>query len=376
MSTELVKWAEVKSTEQAVTLAKWIVDSRLYSNVKNQAQAIMILAQGAELGLRPVQSLNLINVIQGRPALTAQGMLAVIMSSGQAKGIWVHESDAKSCTWKTIRRDEREAEQLVSFTIEEAKALGLTNRDQWKKQPATMLKWRALSKLAREIYPDVIGGLYTTEEVESFEPEPKQIHAIPDFSPDRGFHTKHVVAETRERADQQVVEVLKEGPPTTTLADLNQPPADTAGPTKDLSAPPEITDADLIYAEGEVPFAEDWITNDLEPHQRKVMGAQVRILEALGGAEELAIELWNTQCSDDIPTLNEGQAKEVISAAKSLFKRAELWARCWRYHKKLKASVVPPETPKKASISTLEELIENYQNHASAKGIKLEEVAS
>ncbi len=365
MSTELVKWAEVKSTEQAVTLAKWIVDSRLYSNVKNQAQAIMILAQGAELGLRPVQSLNLINVIQGRPALTAQGMLAVIMSSGQAKGIWVHESTAKSCTWKTIRRDDREAEQLVSFTIDEAKGLGLTSRDQWRKQPATMLKWRALSKLAREIYPDVIGGLYTTEEVESFQPEPQRV-TVEVTQP----------INSKEKARDRIVEVLQEGPPTTTLADLKKPPADPSAPTADLSKAPEITDADLMYAEGEVPFGEDWNTNELEPHQRKVRDAQVKVLEALGGSVDLAIELWKSELTDDLSKLTIEQAQTVLNKARTTYRRAKLWADCWRCHKRINGSIQPPDSPVRMTIKGLEERIVNYKEHANAKGIKLEEVAS
>jgi hypothetical protein len=52
------------------------------------------------------------------------------------------------------------------FTIQDAEKMGLTSKDNWKKQPAVMLQWRACAQLIRQVYPDLINGLHATEEIE------------------------------------------------------------------------------------------------------------------------------------------------------------------------------------------------------------------
>ena len=65
----------------------------------------------------------------------------------------------------------------------DAKTLGLAGKDNWKKQPATMLKWRAVSACARVVFPDVIQGMYTPEEIGQ---DTEQVEvAFVDEEPDR-----------------------------------------------------------------------------------------------------------------------------------------------------------------------------------------------
>jgi hypothetical protein len=47
----------------------------------------------------------------------------------------------------------------------DASAMGLVGKDNWKKQPVVMLKWRAISACCRVVFPDVIQGMYMTEEL-------------------------------------------------------------------------------------------------------------------------------------------------------------------------------------------------------------------
>jgi hypothetical protein len=59
-------------------------------------------------------------------------------------------------------------EEPVTYKYSEATSMGLTGKDNWKKQPAVMQYWRCFSKGANRVCPDLISGMYNTEELASF----------------------------------------------------------------------------------------------------------------------------------------------------------------------------------------------------------------
>jgi DNA-binding transcriptional regulator YhcF (GntR family) len=89
-------------------------------------------------------------------------MLALANRTGQLEDQEIIATAEKATV--TIKRKGRKAHTEV-FGREEAAALGLINKDNYKKQPATMFKWRALAANLRVTFPDVISGLYTPEEL-------------------------------------------------------------------------------------------------------------------------------------------------------------------------------------------------------------------
>ena len=127
---------------------------------------LMILLTARELGLPPMMSLNGgINNIQGKIELSARSMNGIIRRSGH-QVITVTSGDT-ICTLKGIRADTKE-EMEVSFFIEEAKRMGLLKPGSaWEKVPNDMLYARALSRLARRLFPDVIGTCYVEGEISS-----------------------------------------------------------------------------------------------------------------------------------------------------------------------------------------------------------------
>lgn len=134
----------------------------LPQSIKNANQAVTIMMVGRELNIPPWQALNGINVIQGRPTVAPQLMLALIYRTGLSEDITV-SGDDKAYT-VTMKRKGQSPHTEV-FTMKDAEKLGLSGKDNWRKQPATMLKWRAVAACARIVYPDVTMGLYTTEEI-------------------------------------------------------------------------------------------------------------------------------------------------------------------------------------------------------------------
>ena len=144
----------------------------LPSEIKSAEAAFAILAKGHELGLKPMQSFDLICVIKGKPSLSAAGMRALCLARPDVCEYFRNvETTATKATFETKRRGDPQPVELT-FTIEEAKRAGLVRPDSnWSKWPERMLEARASSALARLVYPDLVGGVYTPEEIQEFAPE-------------------------------------------------------------------------------------------------------------------------------------------------------------------------------------------------------------
>lgn len=127
-----------------------------------EGDLFLVMLKGVELGLEPMAALASIDLIQGMPTLDPQGMLALINRSGELEDIQITASD-DSCTI-VMKRKGRSPHTEV-FNLDDADKLGLKNKDNWKKQPRVMLKWRCVAACARVVFPDVIQGLYTQEEL-------------------------------------------------------------------------------------------------------------------------------------------------------------------------------------------------------------------
>jgi hypothetical protein len=125
--------------------------------------ACAMAAFGSTYGLDPWQSVWRVHVIEGRPTLAAETMAALVRRSPLCEQWQMVESSARVATFQTRRRGD-DAPTRMSYTIEEAQAAGLTVRVPWKAHTAAMLRARCISALARVVYPDLVGGLYDTDE--------------------------------------------------------------------------------------------------------------------------------------------------------------------------------------------------------------------
>lgn len=120
---------------------------------------------GEELGIGPMQSLNSIHVIEGKPGMSPELMRGLVARAGHR--IDVKEASAERVTlWG--KRADNESEATVSWTMDDARLAGLAGRGAWKTYPRAMLLARATSELCRMIFADVVAGLsYTQEELAS-----------------------------------------------------------------------------------------------------------------------------------------------------------------------------------------------------------------
>ena len=159
---------EPTGMEEAKLVSHWLYDSGLFQAFKSPQAILVAVMLGRDLGMPgAVTALNSIHVIQGRPTLKTETMVALVNRSGRADYLKMVELTEERCVVKTHKKGDPDPDPtVVTFTIEHAKKMGLLSRDQWQKQPETMLMWRAYAKIIRAVYPEITMGLYGMEEFE------------------------------------------------------------------------------------------------------------------------------------------------------------------------------------------------------------------
>ena len=120
---------------------------------------------GDELGLGPMQSLNSIHVIEGKPSMSPELMRALVARAGHRLDVKLASND-KVILWG--KRADNDSEATVEWSMKDAQQAGLAGRGAWKTYPRAMLLARATSEICRMIFSDCIMGLsYTPEEASS-----------------------------------------------------------------------------------------------------------------------------------------------------------------------------------------------------------------
>jgi len=148
-------------------LASAAFESRLFSAYGNPEAVMMSIIMGRELGLPAMTALRAIHVIKGKPVMSAQLLQALVQRSDDCEYFTLVDSTPTVATYETKRRG-NPAETRMGWTMAQAEQAGLTRSGgNWAKYPATMLRWRCVAELCRAVYPDVVLGIYTQEELES-----------------------------------------------------------------------------------------------------------------------------------------------------------------------------------------------------------------
>lgn len=145
------------------------------------ANVLLAISLGRDMGLSPSQALMRINVIQGKPTASAELILSNVRKAGHLVRF---RKEPGSVTCLITRADDPEWEHSETFTMDDARALGLTDKGNWKSQPQTMLKWRALTAAAREACPEALFGVVYTDDELDARPAPTAAHyARPSGAP-------------------------------------------------------------------------------------------------------------------------------------------------------------------------------------------------
>ena len=153
------------------TMAEVAAKSKMFGfKSTEEAMAIMLLCQAENL--HPAIAMRDFHVIQGRPALKADAMLARFQQAGGSVNWKVYEDEQVTGIFSHPQGGTLE----VSWLLSKAKLIGIANKDNWKNYPRAMLRARCISEGIRAVYPGCVVGVYTPEETENFSP-PRQDQA-------------------------------------------------------------------------------------------------------------------------------------------------------------------------------------------------------
>jgi hypothetical protein len=147
-------------------MAKAIADSRLFGLTDvNQVLALGMVAQAE--GHAFATAARDYHVIQGRPALKADAMMARFQAAGGKVNWEVYTDEKVTGTFSHPNG----GSLVVTWTLEQARGIGLVKPGSgWQKFPRAMLRSRCISEGIRSVYPGSVTGFYSPEEVADFEP--------------------------------------------------------------------------------------------------------------------------------------------------------------------------------------------------------------
>jgi hypothetical protein len=172
--------SNIISVSDMTVMADSIVKSGFYGfKSKEQVMAVMLVAQAENK--HPASVVQEYDVIQGKPALKSQAILARFQLSGGS----VQWDEVTNKKVKGTFKHPQGGSLTVEWTIEMAKQAGIYREGSgWSKYPEDMLRARVISRAVRSIYPACILGHYATEEVMDFDsPMPKHMGVVEDIKP-------------------------------------------------------------------------------------------------------------------------------------------------------------------------------------------------
>lgn len=199
MAGELVKIEHAaptqrRSFDEIMRMAETIAKSRLFGVTQvDQVVALMLMAEAE--GRHVASAMQDYSVIQGKPSLKAEAMLARFQQAG-GKVKWTCLTDERVAAIFSHAQCEPVE---IDWDMARAKQAQLAN-PMWKKYPRQMLRARVISEGVRTAYPGALGGMYAPEEVIDFEPS-----AVPNRAPNLA------IAPVREAEDE--VDYVEEAPP-------------------------------------------------------------------------------------------------------------------------------------------------------------------
>lgn len=156
-----------KSLSEAQQLSATLSKSSLLPEALRgkEAEILMTIMTGAEIGLAPMQSIRAIDCIKGKPTLKAETMTALVRGRRDVcEYLQLVTSTPTLATYETKRvGDPRPT--TMSFSAEDAKTAGLISNDNYRKFPAAMLRARCGSAICKAVYSDLLLGLYDPDEI-------------------------------------------------------------------------------------------------------------------------------------------------------------------------------------------------------------------
>lgn len=130
----------------------------------NRPEAVLaVMLRGHELDVPPMVALAQMHVIEGRVGMAAELMRALVLRAGHE--IWPEEITNTRVTMCGRRSGSGGDPVRITWTMDDAQKAGISRKGPWSAYPRAMLTARATTELVRLLFPDVVGGLRSIEEL-------------------------------------------------------------------------------------------------------------------------------------------------------------------------------------------------------------------
>lgn len=162
--SELVPMSETANFDLIVRQAEVLAGSTIIPAAYRRKAPDIVAAglAGRAYGWDVMTSMRQFHVIEGTASLRPESMLGLVRQAGHSVVVEVGEAGAVAHG----KRFDTEDTHSASFTMQDAQVAGLANKKNWKQYQDAMLTWRAVSKLCRVLFPDVVlGAGYVPEEL-------------------------------------------------------------------------------------------------------------------------------------------------------------------------------------------------------------------
>jgi hypothetical protein len=206
-NTQPARGLALSTMEDAFRFAQMVSKSEFApKDFRGKPESCLLAIQhGSEIGLSPMQSLQNIACINGRPAIWGDAALAVAMASPVCESVseTIEGDGEQMVATCTAKRRGYERPTVVRFSVADAKKAGLWGKSgPWTNYPRRMLQLRARGFALRDAFPDVLKGLVTAEEAQDYPttpatPEPVVVRPKFDTPPEPSPAAEH-----EEKADR------------------------------------------------------------------------------------------------------------------------------------------------------------------------------
>lgn len=197
----------------------------------NPGNILIAMQWGMEVGLAPLQAMQNIAVINGRPSLWGDAMIAIVRGSDVCE--YVKETlEGEGENMVAVCRAKRKGqdEEVRIFSVQDAMVAGLWGKvGPWKQYPKRMLQLRARGFAIRDTFSDVLRGMSSAEEEQDLaelkkmqesqvekditpKPEQASVKALPNYSQadfDRNFDVWKDLIEAGKKTSQQVISMVE-----------------------------------------------------------------------------------------------------------------------------------------------------------------------
>ena len=175
---------------EAMEFSKMLADSAMVPRAyQGKPQDVLVCVQwGYEIGLAPMQALQNIAVINGKPSVYGDAAMALVQASPVCEDIEEYFEGEGTTNPVAVCVAKRRGRKpvIAKFSVEDAKRAGLWGKQgPWQAYPKRMMQMRARGFALRDAFPDVLKGLITAEEAQDYpdEAKPKQAKDITPRNP-------------------------------------------------------------------------------------------------------------------------------------------------------------------------------------------------